>query len=119
MHTLIKQYRMVLSGMLNNNGTLFGGQVLQWMDEAAYIAAVRHCNKKVVTAKIRDMQFILPLQAGMIAEIQSRIIAKYGASMDIHIEIYAENIYTGESRKAAEAVFTMAAVNDALKVERL
>lgn len=46
---------MVLSGMLNDNGTLLGGQVLQPMDKAAYIAAVRHCNKKVVTAKIRDM----------------------------------------------------------------
>ncbi len=55
MHPLIKKFRMVLSGMLNDNGTLLGGQVLQPMDKAAYIAAVRHCNKKVVTAKIRDM----------------------------------------------------------------
>ncbi len=53
----------------------------------------------------------------MIAEIQIRIIAKHGACMDFHIEIYAENIYTGESRKAEESVFTMAAVNDEPKVE--
>lgn len=33
----------------NHYGTLFGGQAMSWMDQAAFICATRWCRRKVVT----------------------------------------------------------------------
>ncbi len=42
---------------LNAYGKLFGGQLLEWIDELAGIVAMRHSNSFVVTANMSNVQF--------------------------------------------------------------
>jgi acyl-CoA hydrolase len=35
------QFRMIFNNSLNDNGNLFGRQAMKWMDEVAYITAIR------------------------------------------------------------------------------
>ena len=42
---------------INGNGRLFGGRLMEWMDEVAGIAATRHCGGCVTTAAIDNLQF--------------------------------------------------------------
>jgi acyl-CoA hydrolase len=92
---------------------------MQWMDEAAYITAIRCCRKSMVTVKVNDLQFYHPLTTGMIAEIHSSVLSHGMVKLEILVEIYAEDVYLGTSHKAAHAIFTMAAVNKEMKVARL
>ncbi len=41
--------KTVFPGRTNHHNTLFGGEALAWMDEAAFIAATRFCRKPLVT----------------------------------------------------------------------
>jgi len=113
------QSRIVFPHHLNDHHTLFGGIAMQWMDEAAYITASRYTEKKVVTVSVKEVNFISPLRSGMIADIHSKIISAGNVKLEILIEIYAEDVYSGTSQKAAYGVFTMAAVNDDMKAVRL
>jgi|SRR5690554_3657119 len=65
---------------LNPNGTLFGGRLLQWVDEeAALYAIVQLENKKVVTKFISDINFSEASHQGDIVEIGIDVV-KFGRS---------------------------------------
>lgn len=65
---------------LNPNGTLFGGRLLQWVDEeAALYAIVQLENKKVVTKYISDINFSEASHQGDIVEIGIDVV-KFGRS---------------------------------------
>lgn len=42
-----KQDRIVFPNALNDHNTLFGGVAMQWMDEVAYITAIRFTKNKM------------------------------------------------------------------------
>lgn len=55
---------------LNANNTLFGGRLMQWVDEEAVIyASVETRHKKVVTKSISAIDFVAPARQGDIVEI--------------------------------------------------
>jgi len=55
---------------LNPNGTLFGGQLLAWIDEeAALYGVIQLDNKMLVTKYMSEIEFINPAYEGDIIEI--------------------------------------------------
>ena len=42
---------------INSENRLFGGRLLEWIDETAGTAAARHCGCRVTTAAIDNLQF--------------------------------------------------------------
>ena len=55
---------------LNPNGTLFGGRLLEWIDEeAAMYGVIQFENQRVVTKYISDIDFKSSAQTGDIIEI--------------------------------------------------
>lgn len=65
---------------LNPNGTLFGGRLLQWIDEeAALYAIIQLENTKVVTKYISDINFVNSARQGDIIEIGIEV-TKFGQS---------------------------------------
>lgn len=119
MQTETKQSRIIFPCHLNDHDTLFGGITLQWMDEVAYITAVRHTRKKMVTISIQNTEFLFPLKQGMIAEITGKIIHTGKVKLEVHVEIFAEEIQTGYVHKAANSIFTFAAIDDSHNAVRL
>lgn len=62
--------KMVAPKDLNSNGTLFGGRVLDWIDEEAYIyCSCQLNNDRVVTRKIGSIDFNHSAIRGDIVEI--------------------------------------------------
>ena len=49
MNTPTKQYRVVFPKHLNSNGTFFGGEAMQWLDEVAFITATRFTRQRMIT----------------------------------------------------------------------
>ncbi len=63
---------------LNANETLFGGRLLQWIDEeAALYTIIQLDNKRVVTKYMSDINFVSAAQQGDIVEIGIEV-AKWG-----------------------------------------
>ncbi|MGS2740438.1 acyl-CoA thioesterase [Sinomicrobium sp. M5D2P17] len=73
---------------LNPNGTLFGGRLLQWIDEeAALYAIIQLENKKVVTKFMSDINFVDSAREGDIIEIGIDVVNFGKSSLSLRCEV--------------------------------
>ena len=113
------QYKVVLPNTLNAHETLFGGIAMQWMDEVAYIEAIRYTKMKMVTVSTDSIKFLKPIKSGQIVEVVAKIINETALKLLIQVEIFAEELYSNKREKAVTSVFTFAAVDDNNKPIRI
>ena len=67
---------MISARDLNSNGTLFGGRVLAWIDEEAFIFATCQIgSEKLVTKLISRVEFVSTARIGDIVEIGTELIS--------------------------------------------
>ena len=67
---LFRTRKMISAKDLNSNGTLFGGRVLSWIDEEAFIFATCQIgSEKLVTKMISKVEFISTARIGDIIKI--------------------------------------------------
>jgi acyl-CoA hydrolase len=109
-----QQYRVVFPKHLNSNGTFFGGEAMQWLDEVAFITATRFSRQRMITVKIEKVRFIKPILPDTIVEISGKIAKAGNVKLYINIEVFAEEMYSQLREKVIEADFVFAACNDDL-----
>jgi len=81
---------------LNPNGTLFGGQLLAWIDEeAALYTIIQLENSKIVTKYISEINFMASAKKGDIVEIGIEV-KKFGKS-SMTLKCEARNKMTRET----------------------
>lgn len=110
-NTETHQFRIVFHDTLNDNGNLFGGYAMKWMDEVAYITAIRFTRMKVVTVSVDNLKFKKAIKPGSMVEIIGRVAKVGNVKLIIQVEIFVENSNSDLREKAVEASFTFAAVN--------
>jgi acyl-CoA hydrolase len=103
--------KLVLPNDTNVLNNLFGGKLLAWMDEIASISAHRHCRRVVVTASVNNVSFARPINLGDHVTLESKVSRAFRSSMEIFVDVYAEDRLTGESVKCNEAIYTFVAVD--------
>jgi acyl-CoA hydrolase len=96
----------------NSAGFVHGGTVMRMCDEAAGIAAIRHCGQRVVTAGMDRMTFTEPVYVGELLRCQAQVNATWNTSMEVGVRVEAENAVTGEIRHTSTAYLTMVAVDE-------
>jgi acyl-CoA hydrolase len=96
----------------NTGGFVHGGIVMKLCDEAAGLAAVRHCRTRCVTAGMDRMTFASRVDVGELVTLRARVNAVWRTSMEVGVRVEAENVRTGEVRHTSTAYLTMVAVND-------
>jgi acyl-CoA hydrolase len=96
----------------NSAGFIHGGTVMRMCDEAAGIAAIRHCGNRVVTAGMDRMTFLTPVHVGELLRCVASVNAVWKTSMEVGVRVEAENAVTGEVRATSTAYLTMVAVNE-------
>ena len=87
---------MVFPGQANHYGTLFGGQALALMDKAAFMVASRYARLPVVTVSTEKIDFHAPVKQGQLVELVSRLVQTGRTSMTVEVEVYGEDLLTGE-----------------------
>lgn len=102
---------IVLPGDGNALGTAFGGKVMQWIDTAAAIAAIRHTRKVVVTASMDELHFHAPIKVGEIVQIQARVNAVFHHSLEVGVEVFSEDQLSGTRKHTCSALLTFAALD--------
>lgn len=73
---------------LNPNGTLFGGRLLEWIDEeAALYSIIQLENPKVVTKFISEIDFRSSAKQGDVIEIGTDVVKFGNASLTLRCEV--------------------------------
>ncbi len=101
----------VMPGLTNVHGTIFGGIVMQWIDEIAAVAATRHCCGPVVTAAVDALHFIEPIQLGALVVLKAQVNFVATTSLEVGVRVEVENPATGERRRTTRAYLTFVAVD--------
>ena len=85
--------------------------MLHWMDICAAIAAQKHSNKIVVTASVDSVSFKEAIKLGDVVTLNSYVTRSFNTSMEVFIEVWTQNIPTGEKIKSNEAYYTFVALD--------
>lgn len=109
-HAVTRVTKTVFPGRTNHHNTLFGGEALAWMDEAAFIAATRFCRKPLVTVCSDRVDFKESIPAGSIIELVARVEQVGRTSIKVHVDIFVENMYNDNQHKAISGNFTFVAL---------
>jgi acyl-CoA hydrolase len=99
-------------GDANSAGFVHGGVVMKLCDEAAGIAAIRHCGSRVVTAAMDRMTFLHPVNIGELVTCSASVNAVWRSSMEVGVRVEAERPRTGDRRHTSTAYLTMVALDD-------
>jgi acyl-CoA hydrolase len=101
---------LVMPGDANAHGTAFGGVVMQWTDLAAGMSAMRHTRLPVVTAAIDQLSFLAPVRIGHQVILLAQVNAVFATSLEVGVEVLAEDPLTGERQKCCDAYLTFVAL---------
>jgi acyl-CoA hydrolase len=99
-------------GDANLAGLVHGGTVMKLCDEAAAIAAIRHCGLRVVTAGVDRLTFVEPVHVGELLACSATVNAAWRTSMEVGVRVEAENPHSGERRHTSTAYVTMVALDE-------
>jgi acyl-CoA hydrolase len=102
---------MVLPNDTNTLNNLMGGRLMHWMDIVAAIAAQKHCNRIVVTASADNISFKQPINLGNVVTLRSQVTRAFNSSMEVFIEVTAEDIPANKKIMTHRAFFTFVAVD--------
>lgn len=106
----VEMTELVMPSDANAMGTAFGGRVVQWIDLAGGMSAMRHARAQVVTAAIDQLAFVAPLRVGEIATLDARVNAVFGSSMEVEVTVSAESPAGGDRRLCCRAFLTFVAL---------
>jgi uncharacterized protein (TIGR00369 family) len=113
----IRASRVTLSQLMhlehaNLLGNVHGGWVMKLADEAGALACMRHAQKKVVTVAIDSMTFRQPIKLGDLVILSAEVTYTGRTSMEVTVEVHAENPVTGEQTHTNTAYLVYVALDD-------
>jgi acyl-CoA hydrolase len=102
----------VLPQHANLYGTVFGGQIMAWVDLCGAVCAQRHAGRPCVTAFVDDLLFKRPVRVGQIVRIRAQLTATFRTSMEIEVTVVGEDTLSGEQWPTLECSMTFVAMSD-------
>ena len=88
----------------NAHGNVHGGVIMRMVDESAAIVAIKHSKcPTVVTARVERFDFLAPAYIGNVVTIHCEMNYVGRSSMEVGVEVMAEDLITGEVRHIASS----------------
>ena len=104
---------------VNNNGSLYGGRLLDWIDMLGGIVAKKHCRSPIVTASIDSLNFLNPISQRDIVTLEAWVNYVGHTSMEIEVRVTSENPFTAETAKNCRAFLTYVAMDNRGRPKRV
>lgn len=108
----VEMTELVLPNDANALGTVLGGKVMHLIDICGAMAAARHCRKPVVTASVDTLDFKHPIFVGQAMLLRGWVNYAARTSMEVQVEVYSEDLRTGERRHTSTALLTFVALDE-------
>ncbi|MCC6906765.1 MAG: acyl-CoA thioesterase [Phycisphaerales bacterium] len=97
----------------NNLGTIFGGVILSYIDQAGYIEARKHGPYRWVTVAMEKVIFHAPVFVGDIVNLHTQTIRTGTTSLTVRVLVQVERFASREIVDVTEAQITFVAVDEA------
>jgi acyl-CoA hydrolase len=109
--SFVSMTELVLPNDTNTLNNLMGGKLMHWMDIVSAIAAQKHSNRIVVTASVDNISFKHPIQLGNVVTLKAKVTRAFNSSMEVRIDVDAEDIPAMKKVESNSAYFTFVAVD--------
>lgn len=96
----------------NHYGTIFGGVILSYIDQAGFIHARTHGAHRWVTAAVDRVDFKSPVHVGDVVNFYTHTVREGTKSVTVAVEVEAERFTSGERHEVTSATLTMVSVDD-------
>jgi acyl-CoA hydrolase len=106
---------LIMPNDTNPMGNLMGGYLMRWMDIACAICAGKHCEAHVVTAAVDHISFQNAIHLGDVITLESCVTRAFNTSVEIFVEVFANDIKGQQPRRCNHAYFTFVALDDKKK----
>ena len=110
--SMVETVHMVRPNHMNAAGRLFGGMLMQWLDEVAGLVAKRHTRSNVITASVDNLPFIHGAYQGEMVVIIGKVTYVGNSSMEVRVDTYVEHLEDGMRHPINRAYFTMVALDE-------
>ena len=107
----VETVHIVRPNHLNGANRLFGGILMQWIDEVAGIVAKRHSKSNVITASVDNLTFLHGAYQNDMVVIKGKLTWIGSSSMEVCVDSYVEN-RMGERHRINNAHFMMVALDE-------
>jgi acyl-CoA thioesterase YciA len=95
----------------NQYGTIFGGVILSYIDQAGFVEARRHGVHRWVTASIERVDFKAAVHLGDTVNFYATTIREGTSSVAVRVDVESERYTSGECVPVTTAFITMVAVD--------
>lgn len=102
---------LVTPEMSNFGGKMHGGELLKLLDQVAYTCAMRYCGHYVVTLSVQKVLFKQPIHIGELLNFNASVNYTGKTSMEVGIQVIAEDIEKQVVRHTNSCYFNMVAVD--------
>jgi len=102
---------LVLPNDTNTLNNLMGGRMMHWLDIVSAISAQKHSNRIVVTASVDNVSFKTSIKLGNVISLEAQVTRAFNSSMEVHVNVWSEDIPSGTKVKSNEAFLTFVAVD--------
>lgn len=106
---------LIMPNDTNPMSHLMGGYLMRWMDIVSAICAGKHCESHVVTAAVDHISFQNPIYLGDVITLEASVTRAFNTSVEIYVEVFANNIKGQQPRRCNHAYFTFVALDDKKK----
>ncbi len=84
--------KIVQSKDINGQNRLFGGRLMEWIDETAALAAMRHCGGQVTTCAVDQLVFEHGALLNQVVVLKSRVTYVGNTSIEVRVDTFVETL---------------------------
>ena len=106
----VEQIYKIRPEHMNGAGRLFGGRLMEWIDEVAGLVGIRHAQTEVLTASLYSFKFIKWSRKNDIIVLIGRMTYVGNSSMEVRVDTYKESM-DGIRKPINRAYLTLVAVD--------
>jgi acyl-CoA hydrolase len=105
-------FKVIFPNITNHHNTMFGGTVMEMMDEVAFMTATRFARKSFVTVSCDRIDFKKPIPADTLVELIGKVKYVGNSSLKVNVEVFVEEMYEENREKAVSGDFTLVALDE-------
>ncbi len=98
--------RIIIHEDINGQNRLFGGRLMEWIDEAAGIAAMRHCGGNVTTCSVDSLVFKKGAYLNDVLVMIARVTYVGNTSLEVRVDTFIEDLTDGRRTLINHAYLT-------------
>lgn len=110
--SVVEMTELALPNDANPLGNILGGKVMHLIDICAALVAAKHSRRICVTASVDSLSFRHPIRVGQAIKLRGWVNFAARTSMEIQVEVYAEDLLTGDRYHTSTALLTFVALGD-------